>query len=80
MPLTPRQQVAVRRDVSYDLAPRWTKAEIGDIFQAIEDWWTSPAVRSNLSSRIDTASGVGLTNAEKRVIIKHWLNSRFGRE
>jgi len=76
--LTTEQLAEVRRKVSSeeDLIT-YTKNDINDALQAIEDWWE--ANQAGLSSAIDTGTIFSFTNSQKKKIAKFWLQQRFSR-
>lgn len=80
--LTTEDLVEIRRrywDQTRDSTP--SKAQWAALLQAIEDWFDKPAVKASLSADIDAAvSPLVLTAEQKRIAVKFWLRSRFGRE
>lgn len=70
----------IRRDLARELGEvAWTKADVNDALQAIEDWWDLPATKAALSAAIDAATAFTFSNPQKRVIGKLWLRSKFER-
>ena len=52
------------------------KTSLNAVFQGIEDWFE--ANRASLSGAIDTVFP-GLTNAQKKALVKYWLFQKFNR-
>jgi hypothetical protein len=79
--LTSDQLAALRRQCARGEIPvNYTKAQINAALQAIEDTFESAALQNAISNAINTAtSPLVLTAAQKRVLVKHWLASRFER-
>ena len=68
----------LRNSISRDISGiPWTKVQINNAMQAIEDTFSSLAVQNALSAAIDTA--LTATNAQKRQLVKHYLLSKFNR-
>lgn len=78
--LTSEQLQELRAACARELLVRYDKPTINAVMQAIEDVFESPTLRAAISNAIDTASApIVFTPAEKRVLVKHWLVSRFRR-
>ena len=56
----------------------YTKPEINDAIQAIEDWYE--ANRSEISTAIDAATPFSFTNPQKKLLGAYWLGQKMGRE
>ena len=56
----------------------WTKAEINAVLQAIEDNFEN-VYRASVSAAIDVAKA-GISNADKKRIVKWYLRHKFERE
>jgi hypothetical protein len=58
----------------------WSRPKVNAALQAVEDVFTGTALQTALSNAIDAAIAPGtMTAAQKRVLVKHWLWSRFAR-
>lgn len=78
--LTPVQLDELRQNYSIDFSWKLVREDANDIFQAIEDVFTSPAVQNALSNAIDNATiPIVLTANEKRSLVKFWLRQRAER-
>ena len=78
--LNPAQLADLRRDCAREQAAvNYTKPQINVALQAVED--TFEGVRPTLNSAINTATTpLVLTAAQKRLLVKYWLQQKFGRE
>jgi hypothetical protein len=79
--LTLAQLLELRQAVVADPATTvvpWTKAQINAAVQAIEDWFE--AQRTTVAGLIETAAPGVFTNAQKKRIVKYYLQQKFGRE
>ena len=69
--------VEMRRRLAEKVAITGTKAQLSAAFQAVEDTFTGNAVQNALFAAIE-AQLPGLTNPQKRRVIKAWMLWKFG--
>jgi hypothetical protein len=55
----------------------YTKAQLNAVFQAIENVYESAAVQNAFSTAIDGALA-GLTNGQKRALVRAYLEFKYG--
>jgi hypothetical protein len=70
------RNLAERKSVTVD----WLKIELNNAVQGVEDWWELAATQLSISSAIDSATTFNFTNAQKKVLVKFWLQNRSDRE
>lgn len=79
MILTQEELTQIRQECATKVAVNYTKPQINAAAQAVEDWFE--ANRSAISTAINTATApLVFTAAQKKVIVVHWLISKFNRE
>lgn len=58
----------------------YTKPNLVDGLQAIEDWFDLPATQAALNGQIEAAAVGVFSNIQKKKLTKFWLSERFKRE
>lgn len=77
--LTVDQLARIRQEFARDIAIiTRDKLVINASLQAIENWFEDN--RLSLSTAIEAVAPGAFTPAEKKMLVKHWLFSKFGRE
>lgn len=76
--LIPDELAALRRQCASERATvNYTKSQVNAALQAIEDWFESNRV--SLGVAVEAATPGQFNAAEKRRLVKHWLNHKFGK-
>ena len=79
--LTPTELTRLRQYLQARLTDKpWLKITENAGFQALDDWWESPAVQNGAAGALNPAMEPDPTAAQRTELLNAWLKSRAARE